>query len=323
VAYLQKAQVLGFIHNLSLHDVVKSEKSGEPSEEESTLKSLQQDARQLSKLFEPLAKIKSSDAEVLIALERAIATLPAGEHVARVVEEMRERASQALSSAREARAANIGRHEAAYLHELRANSTPVRESGDGKWRIENLELEVQKESSRARLLYNHEVVVSWKAIGSVEDLKKLLAEGARKLEAAAIPEGLLPEIIWEAYESLSRTNKPAAPRETSGKRVKLVDLYPEVRVVLTRRELRSGKADKRLANTEMPKWAFLFNLDRYRRLLPSLSVNRRLTFETGSQQDHAKGLAMAVNGLDPTAEYKSFCFVYIGSTSAPDPSLLL
>ena len=86
------------------------------------------------------------------------------------------------------------------------------------------------------------------------------------------------------------------------------DLYRAFRVALVERELKQGRPDKKLAWAECPKWAFLYNLDRYRQL-GSTAGEERLTFETGSQQDQVNGLGMTLNGLSQEQEYKVCCWV--------------
>ncbi|WP_373064705.1 hypothetical protein [Gemmatimonas sp.] len=276
-------------------------------DEPGTIKSLRRDANAISAQFEALANLKAGEADALDLLEKAMKALPTGEQIGRAVDELRTRASAALSSARGARAGLFGTIESAFIKQQREASVILREAGNSSWRIGMFELELQRESSRARVSYNREPVTEWRAIGVRDDLDKLLSGAKKSLESTAIPESDLPDLLWEAYEYL----RTIGARSTGGTgRLPLLELYKEVRVVLTRQELRSGKPDRKLSRTELPRWAFLYNIDRYRRLLPNLPAERRLSFETGSQHDHQKGLAMVANGLDPNADYKAYCYVY-------------
>lgn len=283
-------------------------------DEPGALKALARDAQALSKPLEAIAKLKPGDAEALDRLQKALASLPTGEQLGHALNELRVRAETTLRDARAARAESFRRHEADFVREQRAAGTPVRESGSDSWRVGPLELELQREASKARLLYNRDPVTAWKPIGSREDLNGLVAAAHKNLEGAALPADALPELLWDAYEHLRRS---AARQDAGAVRVPLNEFFREVRVALTRHELRSGKPDRKLTRTELPRWAFLYNLDRYRRMLPELPAERRLGFETGSQHDHQKGMAMVMNGLDANADYKSYCYVYAAPAGQP------
>jgi len=156
-------------------------------------------------------------------------------------------------------------------------------------------------------------VSAWSPIGKAEDLSSLVSGAIKKLSEWAIPDEDMSEIFWAAYEHLRQTSKGGAGSAT---RVPLPEFYKEVRVVMTRHELRAGKPDRKLSRSEFPKWAFLHNLDRYRRLVINLPADHRLTLETGSQNDHQKGMSMIVNGLDAKDDYKSYCYVLANSGAA-------
>jgi hypothetical protein len=281
-------------------------------DEPATLKVLQRDAQTLERQLDGLAKLKPGDADALEKLQKALSSMPTGEKFARAIDELRSRAEVVLSTAKTARAEAFRRHEADFIRDQRAAGTPVRELNTS-WRVGPLELSFQRELSRARVLYNKEHVTAWTPIGSREDLEKLVSSAHKRLKSAALPADDLPDLMWETFEHARRT----AERAGSGpERVPLVDFFRELRVVLARRELR-GKPDRKLIRTEFPLWAFLYNVDQYRRMLPGVSSDRRLNFETGSQQDHKKGIAMPLNGLDANSEYKPYCYVRAAPSSEP------
>lgn len=281
-------------------------------DEPATLKALQRDAQVLQKQLDGLAKLKPGDADALEKLQKVLGSMPTGEQFVRAINELRSRAETVLSTAKTARAEAFRRHEADFIRDQRAAGTPVREL-DNSWRVGPLELSFQRELSRARVLYNKAQVTAWTAIGSREDLEKLVSNAHKRLKNAALPTEALPELLWEAFQHARRTSERAG---SVPERVPLVDFFRELRVVLTRRELR-GKPDRKLTRTEFPLWAFLYNVDQYRRMLPGVSSDRRLNFETGSQQDHKKGIAMPLNGLDANSEYKSYCYVRAAPPSHP------
>lgn len=270
------------------------------------LKLLQRDARTLAKQLDVIAALKPNDAEVLDVLAKGLAKWPSGDQIGKAADELRARAEGLVATAQMSRSETIRQHEADFIRQQRAAGVTLREAGANSWRIASLELEFQRENSRARVLYNREILVPYKSVRSREDLEALVASAQKALSNSALPDDALPTIFWEAYEQLRTSSQSTA----AAVRVPLIDLYREVRVALVRHEIRSGKPDRKLLRTELPRWAFLYNVDLYRRIFPKLPVGHRLSFETGSQHDHQKGLAMIVNGLDASADYKSYCYVY-------------
>lgn len=280
-----------------------SSDSSHSSDEDESLKIIRRDATALAKHIEAFARLKPGDAKVLDTLEIAIAALPPSESLASALEDLRKRAAATLSAARAARAERVRSLEAEFVRGKREGGASVRESGDSSWRIDSLEIETDRGRAQARAKYNREVVVGWMAIANARDFDRLVADGQKRLVSAELPEDAVPQLFWAAYEHLRGKNQVTA-------RVALLDLYRELRVAITRHELSTGKADRKLSRADFPKWAFLYNLDRYRRVLPSLPAETRLTLETGSQQDNKRGLTVVVNGLNAADDYRSYCYVY-------------
>ena len=88
----------------------------------------------------------------------------------------------------------------------------------------------------------------------------------------------------------------------------LPDFYRGVRVALVRSELADQAPEKRLRWAELPRWAFLYNLDRYRAHVTEVSEGQRLGLQTGSQQE-SRQFGMVVNGLDAAQDYRTMCFI--------------
>lgn len=287
-----------------------TERATTPRDEQSQLKSLQRDARALVKHLSAFSELKPADPTALDIVEKGLKSLPASTAIAAAVDELRFRARELLTAGRAARAESIGRVESEYIRNSREAGEAVREAGNSAWRINSLELQIDRERVQARALYNKEVVVSWARINHVSDLQALRDAAVTKLAGARLADELLNDLFWDAYEHLRRLS----PRsDTTAPRVALRDFYREVRVSLARHEL-IASPDRKI-RSEFPKWAFLHNVDWYRKN-QSATSERRLSFETGSQHDHQKGLAMVVNGLDAMDEYKSYCYVYASGGGA-------
>ncbi len=275
-------------------------------DESAEIKAVQRDANSLIKRLQPLAKLKSADPKVIDALTRALATLPSSSEVGAAVDELRGRSEKIVRQAGSQRAALTRTIEAEFIRKRRESGDAVREAGEAAWRVGSIEIQFDREQARARVLYNREQLLPWAATRHLEDVEELANKAQQKLRSATIPDESLADVFSGAYEYLASK----ARNQMSGSyRAPLPEFYREVRVALARHELSNGKAERKLESADFPLWAFLYNLDRYR-ALADLPAERRLNFETGSQSDHQKRMAMTVNGLDAASDYKSYCYVY-------------
>jgi hypothetical protein len=155
------------------------------------------------------------------------------------------------------------------------------------------------------VLYNREVVLPWQAIASAADLNRLVADARAKLERYAVPEPLLADLLSSAFD-----HALAGSRSQAKSLVPLPELYREFRIAQVRRTL-SGKPDRKLENADFPRFAFLYNLDRYR--VTSGTKPGLVTLETGSQSDVQRGLGMVLNGLEATGDYRTYCYARRGA----------
>lgn len=269
-------------------------------DEKAELRALQAEYRKLGKLFDALGQVKPGNPESLDQLEKRLQALPSGELLGRAVEELRRKTQAFLDRVRHYRSEAFRRIETDFIREVRAREQFVRELDSG-WRVGPFEIQVRREQSRVRFLYNHEVMIDWSPVGDGVDLDALQAKAVSMLESAALPEEQLTTVFWEAYQQLGRA------QERGSELVPILDFYREVRVALVRHELQARRPDARLSHTEFPRWAFLYNVDRYRALRSQLDGGR-VGFETGSQQE-SRTKGMVVNGLDPRSDTRVVCYV--------------
>ena len=283
---------------------------GEAGEDEGgeTLPLLQAEFRRLAGPLTALAKVRPGDPKALERLDAALRRLPTGELLGQELDRLRERATRFLDEARRARIAAFRPLEAEYVRAAREQGKQLRERANG-WRIDMLALELQREQARARFLYNREVLVSWSPVGSAEDLARLEERARAMLEKAAYPDDMLREVFWNAYErERDRASRRQQGRKGRPETVPILDFYRAVRVALVDYELADEKPDKRLRYGELPRWAFLYNLDRYRALAAGLPEGQRLGLQTGSQQE-SRTIGVVVNGLDAQQDYKTMCYI--------------
>lgn len=271
-------------------------------DEPSEIGALQQKGRSLLNGLNGLVRLKASSPDALEKLERVIATLPDNATVVSTLDEIREKSDHLLKEARAARSEKFKRIEADFVTEARRQGEPVKELESG-WRVGEFEIQLRREQARIRIMYNREPLQDWSPIGSREHFDALITKARAKLEKAALGNNQLIDLLWTNYQALS-----AAPGKT-GTRVRLIDIYRAVREQLSQR---GGNPDSLRQNPALSKWAFLYNLDRYRRLGSSVPSQRRLVFETGSQRETARS-GMVLNGLDASDDYRVFCWALSSS----------
>jgi hypothetical protein len=278
---------------------------GEQDGEAEGLPQLQAEFRRLAGPLGAFAKIRPTDPKSLERLDAALKRLPSGESLGEAVEGLRERTAQYLHVARRERIAAFHPIEADWVRGARESGKGLRERSSG-WRVEMLELQLQREQARARFFFNREALTPWSPIGSPDDLAALEERARKLLDGIAFPDAMLTEVFWDAYE------QERAARQRVGKgraeTIPLPDFYRGVRVALVRHELAGQGPEKKLRWAELPRWAFLYNLDRYRALGPAVPEGRRLGLQTGSQQE-SRQFGMVVNGLDAAQDYRTMCFV--------------
>ncbi len=277
--------------------------SDRPASSSEVVKSVQLEAKRLVKALEPLAAVRPGRADTLDALTAAVKKLPAGEEFAAAVEKLRATAEEAISAIQEERQEGFGRCVAAYIGRAREAGTPISEASSG-WRVGPLLIELDHASARARACYNHEVVVGWNPVSSADDLQALEQQALKALESKAIPEASLPELFLSAYRN-------APSRAEASPTVPIDDFLMQLRVELFRQQL-AGRPDRRVAATalavDMPLWAFLYNIDRYR-ALPVRDGQPRLGFQSCAMRETQQGHGVTINGLRPTDDYRRVCYV--------------
>ena len=253
-----------------------------------------------------LAKVRrTSKADVVDQLAKALQRVPRGPEFGRALDEVRGRAERIAAEGAREREGTLKRLVGELVRSRKAAGEEVREVASG-WRIGRFELELDEGQPRARVLYNKEVVAPWAVVTAGGDLDALFSGADKKLESAELPTASLAEVFSRAFQAAERGSGTLP----DAGRVPLRDFYRAVRVELVRDELhRAAHPDAKLELADFPKWAFLYNVDRYRAAPPDMARGRRLVLETGSQQDHRRGLSMVLNGLKASQDYRSYCYV--------------
>jgi hypothetical protein len=269
------------------------------------LRQVQKAVSEFLKLFEALKRIKAKASDIPAALDKAALHLPAPEAAGRAVADLRAQVERLAKTLRTEREQRFGATLSAFIRE-HGSRAGAHETHDG-WRVGRLEIAVRKDAAQARALYNHEPLCDWRPIDSPDALVHLMQESETRLQRVELPDEILVEVFWRAYRYLRAERKQA--NKSRADEVPIRDFYAEVRVALVRHELRAGKASRKLTWAEFPEWAFLYNFDRYLALGAKRPAERRLRPQTGSQAEEARGMGMTVGGLNPTHDYKSYCYV--------------
>jgi len=280
-------------------DLSLADEDEETLVDQAVLPQIQAEFRRLSAPLAAFTKAKASDPKHIERLDAALKWLPPGELVGQTLEELRERMARYVVDARRERIQAFRPLEAEYVREARAAGKSLRERANG-WRVDLLELQLQREQARARFYYNREALVPWSPVGAAADLAALEAKARALLARAALPEATLRGVFHDAFGYARDRRRPA--RASHPGRVPLPDFYRAVRVMLVQYELAEGQPEKKLRYGELPRWAFLYNLDRYR------ALGAELTLQTGSQQE-SRQFGMVVHGLDAQQDYKTMCYI--------------
>jgi len=284
-------------------------------DEKARFKSVQDRFRDLIKPLRQVADKKWGNAAKIEEFEKLLAAIPKGAAFGDAVDSAAGALREVIAQIRSARAEGFGRIVSEYIRELKAQGTNPTEIGH-KWRMGAIELELKPEASQARVLYNQSSLLpasAWQVITTKEDLIKLRTKALEMLKdvQARLPDELVKRLLMDCYQMAVEKRRAAGkPRPEM---VPILDLHRAFRVALVADELDGQKPDKTLASAAMPRWAFLHVLDRYQRMATTGEQKDRLTFQTGSQAEQAKGLGYMLGGLDPHQKYRIYCHVLLNS----------
>jgi hypothetical protein len=269
---------------------------------EHDLKSLQSEAKRLSALFKAFASIKAHSKAFPEEMRKVLNRMPDHQEAAKAIERIRVDGAAIAEREANARSAAFKTNEAAFINSLKSQGVSLREL-NRSWRIGPLEVEVRRETSEARTLYNREPVLAWSSIAAPEDFDDLWRHSLETLAKSEIADDNLPSLVARAFQDalLHTAASPSASR-----RVPILALLRSIRVERLRHALGNGNPGKAVRSQDMPMWALLYNLDRYRRLVGRDGHSERVQFETGSQQEQAQGKSVTLNGLDATQDYQVY-----------------
>lgn len=247
-------------------------------------------------------------------LRKTLAAMPPVEHIAEKLRDLNERTQAFITLAEKKRIESFTALLSAYIRQKQEAGTPLRETAKG-WRIGRVELVKRPVEGKARFLYNEEPLTPWTTIRSVEDFDRLEKKALDLLSPyEAWPDDVtLADWFWEAFEA-ARQEKETRSGDVAS--IPILDFYRAFRLQLVRMELLEKGPSAPLRRSELPKYGFLFYLDRYVAIAADLPPERRLALQTGSQREVAQGKGLIIGGRSPYEEYRVMCHVVARSAGS-------
>lgn len=266
---------------------------------------LKKNISKLERIFADFKNIKSNDEDSIEKLERYLQKIPGSSDLATQVEAIRNDLDIYIKKTKKERANNFSAVFNDYLDRIQKSQRPYRLIDKNTLRAEMLQIQANPQKASVQFLFNKKVLMPWKHVLCADDVVKYENECLGMLKKAVIPEQEIEDVFYRAY--LNALRKRRKEKSFNPSYVPIVDFYTEVQVELFRQKLLNKASGADNITISFPIWAFLYNLDRYRKMR-NISENKRLFLETGSQVETKKN-GMVLNGLDPKADYKMFCYI--------------
>ena len=200
-------------------------------------------------------------------------------------------------------ASAFGQIEAGFINYVKQQDLTWKELDTG-WRVGSLELRFRRPSSAVAIFYNHEIVLDWTYVSSVEQLRKLYEDALTKVDSFVMDKKVRDQVFTEAFDFL--VWKRQASKTANPAMVPIKDFFREVSVAKYRAAMSAKKKDEPLNMV-----AFLRNLDEYIRDISAAEGVRRLAFQSGSQAEQSKGIGVTIGGLNAKSDYRTVCFVVV------------
>ena len=269
-------------------------------DEKVVLKEMQNDFKKVASFLNSIVNVKVGEPGAVDKVEKTLQGLPSAVSLVETIETLRQKYSSLLNEMKQERIIYFKKCVSDYLRTVKEEGRSFRETAAG-WRVGCLEMETRDSQALVRFRYNREPLTVWRLVSSSENIIKLEKEALNSLEKAKLSSDYLIRAAEMAYEF------GCAKRQDNI--VPILEFFREFRLALFRIELENKEPSVKVLFAEFPKWAFLFNLDQYRQLSIEIPMEKRIGFQTGSQQEVSKGKGLVLNGLNAMDEYKVMCYV--------------
>jgi hypothetical protein len=275
-------------------------------DENESLALIKKEIIKLMKLFGDIKKIDTNDERSLEKLEKCLQKFPVSSELITQIEVIRSNLDNHIRESKRLRVKNFNSIFNEYLNHLQKSQRTYRLIDKNTLRIEMLELKTDPNRASIRFLFNKKELMPWKNVINTDDIVRYEGECCKMLINIEIPEKEIVDIFYRAYLNALRTKR--GEKSTNSSFIQIKELYEEVQIELFRQKLSlKNLGSSKTITISFPMWAFLYNLDCYRKM-HNISDKNRLFFETGSQIETKKN-GVVLNGLDPKSDYKMFCYV--------------
>jgi len=246
-----------------------------------------------------VSKINPSNPADLLKLGTLIKKLPTGSEFDNLISEIQASLDSSLTD----EILQYRRGLSEFVNSAKASGIGVRE-GNQSWRVGSVELCLDDKQGRIQCLYNKETILPWTIARKKTDLDKILESAGKFLLDSELENR---ETIFQA--SLERQiSYRIYSKEANPQRVPIRDFYREVNAELVRMKFPARGTRKLNIPNDFPLWAFLYNMDR-QFSSPKEDGSQPFYLDTGSQAETSKGMAVCLNGLDASRDYKQYCFI--------------
>ena len=266
------------------------------------LKNIKPELKKIMKNFDALIKSNIKTTKDVFEYEERLENIIPSESFIRAFDGWKKRTAEVLKKYREECKNGFGRSISEFIRKQQNYGLKTREF-QSSWRVGPLKINFKPDQVSAQFLYNEHIVSKWAVFSDSDELGELFDHTLKKLAEKAIPDEFLSRVFDDAFQQAQFRG------QADQSRAPIKDLWMETEVALYRlNKLTKGKCKI----SELPLWAYLYNLDRYRQVARNLAPDQRLSFEAGSQHEINRGLGLILNGLEADEDYKTFCYVKIG-----------
>lgn len=276
---------------------------------EEEFKVIKSEIQQIMKILNDIKSINSinaNDPNFILELKKYYQKIPSGELIQNIIEKNRIHISDYIKSSERFRVSNFNEYYHQFLESLRKDQIQFK-TIDKNIRVDKVEIEISQEKAQIRILYNKVVLKPWTNIWNATDINKVYNDALTELNKSEISEQTLTNLIVSSYNNIQKIQE--LERKPNSGLVPVYKLHQEMIFGLLRNQMKGKKGlEKIYKEIYFPEWAFRYNLDVYKSILPNLPSEKQVIFKTGSQAETEQN-GVVMNGLNPQNEYKKFYYI--------------
>lgn len=272
-------------------------------------KVIKSDIQKLVKILDEFKKIKSinsTDSDFLSKLKKYQQRFPSGDFIKNTIAENQNHIVEFIKSAEISRISDFNVYYNQFIESLQQEKVPYRLI-EKNIRIGEVEIQINLQNAQIRILFNKLLLKPWVDVWSASDFDKIVNDAINELKGAEIPEEILTTLISDSYQNIR--NIQMLNKKPNSELVPIYRLHKEMILGLLQNQMKGRNGlEKRYTDIYFPEWAFRYNLDIYKSILPNLPQEKQLIFMTGSQAETEQN-GVVLNGLNPRMDYKKFFYI--------------